>query len=169
MELTPPQTAAGRFPMEISRPRNRPRETPQLAIEPAGPTAPTPPPPAKHPADPRSHWVPGSSQTNIIQLPTVPTEEIPSTWSPHLHPDRRVEHPRRRKWEAPSLTGSVEWAFGRRNVQVYAFCLGFLIPLSMSSHPCIISPEHLLTVSSVDNCLSSAPASEASRTLRRRL
>ncbi|KAK2764867.1 hypothetical protein FQN54_008564 [Arachnomyces sp. PD_36] len=116
-------------PMELSRPRTRPREAPQLAIEPVPHQAPQPPPPAKHPADPRSHWVPDPQQ-EVIQLPSVPPEEIPSTWSPHLHPDRRVEHPRRKRWQAPSLSGSVEWAFGRRNIQVYAFCLGFLIPLT---------------------------------------
>lgn len=134
MEVSQPPMAISHAPVEISRPRTRPREGPQLAIEPVAQPAPQPPPPAKHPADPRSHWVPDPHQ-DVIQLPSVPPEEIPSTWSPHLHPDRRVEHPRRRKWQAPSLSGSVEWAFTRRNVQVYAFCLGFLLPIGRFSRP----------------------------------
>lgn len=145
-EIRPPPRAISHAPapMEISLPRTRPRNP--LTIEPAThpehqsepeleaqqepEPEPQPPPPARHPADPRSHWVPDPNQ-DVIQLPFVPPEQIPSTWSPHLHPDRRVEHPRRRKWQAPSLSGSVEWAFGRRNVQVYAFCLGFILPIGM--------------------------------------
>lgn len=126
-EIRQPPMAISHTPDEIFRPRTRPRENPQLVIEPVAQPEPQPPPPAIHPADPRSHWV--HDPQDVIQLPSVPPEAIPSTWSPHLHPDRRVEHPRRKRWQAPSLSESVEWTFGRRNVQVYAFCLGFILPI----------------------------------------
>ncbi|CAG7942870.1 unnamed protein product [Penicillium salamii] len=78
--------------------------------------------------DPRAHWVPspqpsdgGSSNAN---------HRLHHSWSPHLLPDRRVLQGSRSGWRAPSLDSRSEPTFGRRNIQVYSFCVGFIFPLA---------------------------------------
>ncbi|CAG7917962.1 unnamed protein product [Penicillium olsonii] len=78
--------------------------------------------------DPRAHWVPspqpsdgGSSNAN---------HRLHHSWSPHLLPDRRVLQGSRSGWRAPSLDSRGEPTFGRRNIQVYSFCAGFIFPLA---------------------------------------
>ncbi|OJD13299.1 hypothetical protein AJ78_06223 [Emergomyces pasteurianus Ep9510] len=125
-----------RTPLAITNPRLRPREieyspkpdefddpeVPPEAAAAATAVAPTDP----NPIDPRSHWAPNPEMEQIT-TPT-PTEDLPGAWSPHLHMDRRAGPRRRSKWKPPSLDEKAEGLFGRRNVQVYAFALGFVFP-----------------------------------------
>ncbi len=59
-----------------------------------------------------------------------------SIWSPHLRTDRRAS--RYSVWDPPSVQWSAEsGAFGRRNVQVVMFMVGFVFPFGEfpSTHP----------------------------------
>ncbi|KAL1964237.1 hypothetical protein VTN77DRAFT_7195 [Rasamsonia byssochlamydoides] len=104
-------------PASVSRPRTRPREDsgnpPRLILD--------------HPADPRSHWK-GEIQQSGEVTERLPSDRMPR-WSPHLHPDKSEQNPRN-TWTAPSLDSTREPLFGRRNVQIYSFCLGFVFPLA---------------------------------------
>lgn len=55
------------------------------------------------------------------------TWSMSSVWSPHLRLDRRAQ--RQSVWEAPSINWSTEggW-FGRRNIQIVMFIVGFIFP-----------------------------------------
>ncbi|CZT52244.1 uncharacterized protein RSE6_13525 [Rhynchosporium secalis] len=59
------------------------------------------------------------------------TWSMSSIWSPHLRLDRRAT--RHGVWEPPSVNWSLEggW-FGRRNVQIVMFTLGFIFPFGKS-------------------------------------
>ncbi|KAL8710507.1 MAG: hypothetical protein Q9220_004940 [cf. Caloplaca sp. 1 TL-2023] len=59
-----------------------------------------------------------------------PRQTIMQTWSPHLLQDRRNIGQRRSVFRAPSLDHHVEGPFGRRNVQVLLFTVGFVFPLA---------------------------------------
>ncbi|KAK2743479.1 hypothetical protein FQN55_007250 [Onygenales sp. PD_40] len=107
-----------RAPVDISNPRLRPRELDY----PPRPSAPLPP------IDPRSQWVPDPEMEQVP--PQTPMEHLPGAWSPHLHTDKRADPTRRSIWKAPSIDESAEGCCGRRNAQVYAFCLGFVFPLA---------------------------------------
>ncbi|KAH8689657.1 hypothetical protein BGW36DRAFT_365423 [Talaromyces proteolyticus] len=125
LESSRPSTAASRpaspiryvsrAPAYLARPRTRPRE------EKAHPTRLL----SDHPADPRSHWKQGQREEHDIAVP----QPVAKAWSPHLHPDKGQTSPRH-TWTAPSLDSRDEPAFGRRNVQIYSFCLGFVFPLA---------------------------------------
>lgn len=53
-----------------------------------------------------------------------------SVWSPHLRVDRRATHPG--AWNPPSLNWSIESGiWGRKNVQIVMFILGFIFPFGM--------------------------------------
>jgi hypothetical protein len=52
------------------------------------------------------------------------------SWSPHLYPDRNIARQRGSTWRAPSLDSRTEPLLGRRNIQVWSFCLGFVCPLT---------------------------------------
>lgn len=110
-----------RAPVEISRPRTRPRENP-----------PEPRVIRFHPADPRSHWRPSSQMNEAAVDPTIESQ-IPRQWSPHLHHDVRATKVKRSMWKPPSVEEADEKFFCRRNIQVYSFCLGFVFPLGMQS------------------------------------
>lgn len=119
-----PQTAASRpaspvrYPENLSLPRIRPKS------KRAQPTRLL----TDHPADPRSHWKRGQGEKDASSEISAP-QPVAKAWSPHLHPNKGQPSPRN-TWIAPSLDSRNEPALGRRNVQVYSFCLGFLFPLA---------------------------------------
>lgn len=135
LDTSRPSTAASRstspvryvsqIPITISRPRTRPHDNkarpPRLITD--------------HPADPRSHWVHGRQQYDIGSGEEVLPRPLPKAWSPHLHPDKGQPNPRN-TWIAPSVDSTQEPTFGRRNVQIYSFCLGFIFPFGeFQCHP----------------------------------
>ncbi|KAJ5166462.1 uncharacterized protein N7482_005243 [Penicillium canariense] len=80
------------------------------------------------PLDPRAHWVPNpEDQAEVIGLPR---HRLRHSWSPHLYTDRKGIPRSTSAWTAPSLDSRNEPLFGRRNVQVYSFCVGFIFPLA---------------------------------------
>jgi hypothetical protein len=81
------------------------------------------------PRDPRAHWVP-SPQPSDGQFSGAHLHRLRHSWSPHLLPDRRVLQHSKSGWRAPSLDSRNEPVFGRRNIQVYSFCFGFIFPLA---------------------------------------
>jgi len=117
---TRPGSPSRQAPAALTRPRSRPyRATPPLH------------PQQKlimnHPADPRSHWKrgpEGNQRTLTDQLPGTSY----SAMSPHLHPDKG-QNGRRNLWKAPSVDSTAEPLLGRRNIQKYSFCFGFIFPL----------------------------------------
>ncbi|PYH98891.1 hypothetical protein BO71DRAFT_13647 [Aspergillus ellipticus CBS 707.79] len=78
------------------------------------------------PRDPRSHWVKGPE----TEKRESSRHRLQHSWSPHLFPDRRVNGPRAGTRGAPSLDSRMESLFGRRNIQVWSFCVGFVFPLA---------------------------------------
>jgi hypothetical protein len=78
--------------------------------------------------DPRSHWAKDSEVS--VSRTTSTLHRLRHSWSPHLFPDRRVVAPKTSIWRAPSLDSRTEPIYGRRNIQVWSFCLGFICPLS---------------------------------------
>ncbi|KAJ5352358.1 hypothetical protein N7452_001332 [Penicillium brevicompactum] len=95
------------------RPVSPPREQPRLEND---------------PRDPRAHWVPSPESSDGGFSGT--NHRLHHSWSPHLLPDRRVLQHAKSGWRAPSLDSRSEPMFGRRNVQVYSFCIGFIFPLA---------------------------------------
>ncbi|OJJ43745.1 hypothetical protein ASPZODRAFT_145690 [Penicilliopsis zonata CBS 506.65] len=81
------------------------------------------------PRDPRSHWVPDPDAETDYR-PDTSYSQLQQSWSPHLYPDRQQAQYRGSLWGAPSLDSRTEPMFGRRNVQVYSFCFGFIFPLA---------------------------------------
>lgn len=108
-----------RVPTAISRPRTRARgnttgsQQRELASD---------------PKDPRSHWVRGPQLEEVPTQVSVPRSQRHNSWSPHLHPDKRLDC-RGPMWQAPSMDSTAEPLLSRRNAQVYSFCLGFIFPL----------------------------------------
>ncbi|KAF3403451.1 hypothetical protein F1880_009522, partial [Penicillium rolfsii] len=80
------------------------------------------------PLDPRAHWVPPPEEEG--QVIGEPRHRVRHSWSPHLCTDRRGLPRSTSAWTAPSLDSTNEPLFGRRNIQVYSFCLGFIFPLA---------------------------------------
>ncbi|KAL4776179.1 hypothetical protein BDW60DRAFT_107758 [Aspergillus nidulans var. acristatus] len=78
--------------------------------------------------DPRSHWAKDSEVS--VSRTTSTLHRLRHSWSPHLFPDRRVVAPKTSIWRAPSLDSRTEPILGRRNIQVWSFCLGFICPLT---------------------------------------
>ncbi|CDM37592.1 hypothetical protein DTO013E5_7630 [Penicillium roqueforti] len=79
------------------------------------------------PRDPRAHWVP-SPQPEDGEFTSSHLYRLRHSWSPHLVPDRRVVQHSTSRWRPPSLDSRYEPVLGRRNIQVYSFCLGFIFP-----------------------------------------
>ncbi|KAJ9483866.1 hypothetical protein VN97_g9518, partial [Penicillium thymicola] len=79
------------------------------------------------PRDPRAHWVP-SPQPEDGEFTGSHLHRLRHSWSPHLIPDRRVLQHSTSRWRPPSLDSRYEPVLGRRNIQVYSFCLGFIFP-----------------------------------------
>lgn len=81
------------------------------------------------PRDPRAHWAPDPEATEA-ELQGTPRHRLRHSWSPHLYTDRRTLQHSASAWTAPSMDSTTEPFFGRRNIQVYSFCLGFIFPLA---------------------------------------
>ena len=81
------------------------------------------------PRDPRSHWVP-DPEPKDIEIVGTPRNRLRHSWSPHLYQDRRLIQYSVSGWKAPSIDTTTEPTWSRRNVQVYAFCVGFIFPFS---------------------------------------
>ncbi|ODH46282.1 hypothetical protein GX48_07624 [Paracoccidioides brasiliensis] len=129
-----PPPMVSRTPLGISNPRVRPREI-SYPPRPGNPTPPEDPDDPDDrvdaiepvdPTDPRVHWVPDLEQFKHPK----PMENLPGAWSPHLYTDKRANNVRRSMWKPPSLDEKAEGLISRRNVQVYAFALGFVFPLA---------------------------------------
>lgn len=107
------------FPVGIYSPRKRPRET--------GPH------PGRRVATGSMEITPAENQRDDGEInegryaSRFRTWSMSSVWSPHLRVDRRAQ--RQSVWEAPSINWSSEggW-FGRRNVQMVMFIVGFVFP-----------------------------------------
>ncbi|CAI7629429.1 unnamed protein product [Penicillium glandicola] len=109
-------------PLNIPRPRSPERRPPSPQRNPI---------PQRRlesdPRDPRAHWVP-SPQPEDGEFTGTHLHRLRHSWSPHLVPDRRVLQRSTSRWRPPSLDSRNEPAFGRRNIQVYSFCVGFIFP-----------------------------------------
>ncbi|CAI7626255.1 unnamed protein product [Penicillium bialowiezense] len=111
-------------PLNIFRPRSPERVEP--AQRPVSPLRQQQRRLESDPRDPRAHWVspPESSDGGYSGT----NHRLHHSWSPHLLPDRRALQHAKSGWRAPSLDSRSEPVFGRRNVQVYSFCAGFIFP-----------------------------------------
>lgn len=92
------------------------------------------------PRDPRSHW---RRNPDDEERPGSSRQQLRHSWSPHLFPDRRAIRQRGGAWGAPSLDSRTEPLFGRRNIQVWSFCLGFVFPFGKPSPPNDIATREL--------------------------
>jgi hypothetical protein len=97
-------------------------------------------PRSRDPTDPRAHWVDGPEPG--ASPPASP--ELPASWSPHLYPDRNVIQTADTLWTAPSVNSAAEPVLGRRNVQVYLFCFGFICPLGKLVSGIILTISHAI-------------------------
>ncbi|GAB1197335.1 hypothetical protein APSETT444_006628 [Aspergillus pseudonomiae] len=113
---TPNSNPIHRLTTAATRPRTRTNETGQSIRWMSKPD----------PRDPRSHWVKGPE---VAERPGHFRHQLRHSWSPHLYPDRRNVRPRGSTWGAPSMDSRTEPFLGRRNIQVWSFCLGFIFPL----------------------------------------
>ncbi|TVY67445.1 hypothetical protein LSUE1_G007846 [Lachnellula suecica] len=104
------------FPLSIYSPRRRPREVDPETGRPS---------------------TRGSLQINPAPLQDnndpyarrFRTWSLSSVWSPHLRLDRRAT--RHSMWDPPSVTWSTDGSwFGRRNVQIVMFTVGFIFPFA---------------------------------------
>lgn len=107
-----------RFASIVSRARSSTNETRTMSEK----------QPAPDLRDPRSHWVPDPEAS--VSRTGSSLHRLRHSWSPHLFPDRRDATPKASRWRATSLDSRSESILGRRNIQVWFFCLGFLCPLS---------------------------------------
>ena len=74
-------------------------------------------------------------EINVVEVrgPRRPVRKPSSVWSPHLWHDRRGNRVRRSVFMAPSLDEKAEGGgFGRRNIQIWLFAGGFIVPPGMS-------------------------------------
>ncbi|KAI1826168.1 hypothetical protein F4861DRAFT_117403 [Xylaria intraflava] len=72
---------------------------------------------------------PEVAAAEIGSIPREPKKKTSSIWSPHLGLDLRAN--RYDMWRPPSVTWSVDnGVFGRRNIQVVLFVLGFVFPFA---------------------------------------
>ncbi len=68
-----------------------------------------------------------TTSAGIGDIRRGPKKKTSSVWSPHLGPDNRSSP--YSMWQPPSATWSTEnRIFGRRNIQVVLFVLGFIFP-----------------------------------------
>lgn len=116
-------------PLNVPRPRSPDRpKSPEHPVSSSRPRAPQRRL-ESDPRDPRAHWVP-SPQPEDGEVTGSHLHRLRHSWSPHLMQDRRVVQQSSRRWRAPSLDSRNEPLFGRRNIQVYSFCFGFICPLA---------------------------------------
>ncbi|KAJ8130844.1 hypothetical protein O1611_g2782 [Lasiodiplodia mahajangana] len=100
--------APDQFVQEIHNPRRRPRE-----VQPDGPQA----------------YSPDMPPAVMVDIPRGPKKKTSSIWSPHLRPDHWAS--RYSVWQPPSVAWSAESRiFGRRNIQLVLFVIGFIFPFA---------------------------------------
>ncbi|KAI1174173.1 hypothetical protein F4777DRAFT_589369 [Nemania sp. FL0916] len=100
--------APEQFSHDISNPRRRPRDVQQIGVQTLSPEIPA---------------------VEIGEIRQGPKKKTSSIWSPHLRPDRWAS--RYSVWQPPSVAWSAESrVFGRRNIQVVLFVMGFIIPFA---------------------------------------
>ncbi|KAJ5204012.1 uncharacterized protein N7498_004891 [Penicillium cinerascens] len=145
-------------PLNIQRPRSPERpQAPQRPVSPQEPVSPqqsvsrqqsvspqmaAPPRPRSpervrfvqrriesDPRDPRAHWV-ATPEPEEYDIVGGPRRRLRHSWSPHLYRDRRTIQHSASAWTCPSMDSTTEPIFGRRNIQVYSFVLGFIFPLA---------------------------------------
>ncbi|KAI1420578.1 hypothetical protein F5Y12DRAFT_719398 [Xylaria sp. FL1777] len=98
----------GQSSQEIRNPRRRPREAQSES--------------------PRALFV-ETTPAGVGDIRRGPKKKTSSIWSPHLRPDNRTSD--YSLWQPPSATWSIEnHIFGRRNIQVVLFVLGFIFPFA---------------------------------------
>ncbi|KAJ5962457.1 hypothetical protein N7501_007398 [Penicillium viridicatum] len=118
-------------PLNIPRPRSPEHTRPSSPARPPSPQRNPQPIPQRRldsdPRDPRAHWVP-SPQPEDGEFTGSHLHRLRHSWSPHLVPDRRVLQHSTSRWRPPSLDSRYEPVLGRRNIQVYSFCVGFIFP-----------------------------------------
>ncbi|KZF21296.1 hypothetical protein L228DRAFT_269681 [Xylona heveae TC161] len=95
-------------------------------------------PDAQEGGQPRSHVTGGmGGRTSHIPDPMLQRDEIridgspqSDTWTPHLQPDKQAGM-RKSYWKAPSFASRKDRRkTNRRNVELAAFCIGFIFPLA---------------------------------------
>ncbi|KAI1384491.1 uncharacterized protein F4822DRAFT_365353 [Hypoxylon trugodes] len=96
-----------------------------------------------------------------------PKKKSSSIWSPHLRLDTRAS--RFSVWNAPSVTWSADsGVFGRRNIQVVLFVLGFLFPFAwMVAAFLPLPPKPMLAMDERDQSTTEFQASEHGEPPRR--
>ncbi|KAI1129591.1 hypothetical protein F5Y10DRAFT_276646 [Nemania abortiva] len=96
------------YSQDIYNPRRRPRE---LQHDPSQTSSPEIPP------------------AEMGDIPRGPKKKTSSIWSPHLRPDHWAS--RYSVWQPPSVAWSAESRiFGRRNIQLVLFVIGFIFPFA---------------------------------------
>ncbi|KAI1151174.1 hypothetical protein F4825DRAFT_371204 [Nemania diffusa] len=101
-------SSPNQFSQDIHNPRRRPRE-------------------ARH--DSPQAFSPEVSPTPVVDIRRGPRKVTSSIWSPHLRPDHWAS--RYSVWQPPSVAWSAESRmFGRRNIQLVLFVLGFIFPFA---------------------------------------
>ncbi|KAI1803230.1 hypothetical protein F4811DRAFT_554077 [Daldinia bambusicola] len=83
--------------------------------------------------DPHGHHSDDSMEISPVveagEMHRAPKKKSSSLWSPHLRLDTRASN--FSMWNAPSITWSADTGvFGRRNIQVVLFVMGFLFPFA---------------------------------------
>ncbi|KAI1334189.1 hypothetical protein F5Y15DRAFT_429653 [Xylariaceae sp. FL0016] len=90
--------------------------------------------PRRRPMEMRHGYRPESMEitpANIGDIRRGIKKKTSSIWSPHLRIDRRKTGSRYSIWEPPSVTWSAESGFfGKRNIQVALFTIGFIFPFA---------------------------------------
>lgn len=125
------------FPLSIYSPRRRPRERGQANTRPS---------------------TRGSMEINPAPLgqdegfvPRYRAWSVSSIWSPHLRMDRRAA--RHSVWDPPSVNWSADGSsFGRRNIQIIMFVIGFVFPFCEYSNRTPSNPP-LIVFHSLDDCI----------------
>lgn len=125
------------MPTPLNIPRPRSPERPQSPERTRSPERPRSPERVRFfqrriesdPRDPRAHWVPDPDAVDGETIGT-PRHRLRHSWSPHLYHDRRKIPHSMSAWTTPSFDSTAEPVFGRRNIQVYSFCAGFIFPIA---------------------------------------
>ncbi|KAI0840485.1 hypothetical protein F5Y06DRAFT_241576 [Hypoxylon sp. FL0890] len=115
---------------------------------------------------PESMEITPAGDTGNVRL--APRKKTSSIWSPHLRLDTRAS--RFSVWNAPSVTWSADsGVFGRRNIQVVLFVIGFLIPFSwMIAAFLPLPPKPVLAMEERDRSTEEFYASENGEPPQRR-
>ncbi|KAH6715288.1 hypothetical protein BKA61DRAFT_574750 [Leptodontidium sp. MPI-SDFR-AT-0119] len=136
------------FPLSIYSPRRRPREMNAQSTRGSMEITPAP-----------QRGDDGRFNTSDPYSRRFRTWSMSSIWSPHLRLDRRAT--RRSVWEPPSVNWSTEggW-FGRRNVQIVMFIVGFIFPFAwMIAAILPLPPRPIRNMSERDNSRSNLDSS----------